>query len=187
MRSSGRSRCSPFGPIRPPISARLSPSVCAGSALVYETVLTAFLMFVIMAVATDTRAVGAGGGDRNRRDGRTRCLFGGPVTGRIDEPGSVLRPRARSGEWHDFWIYLIGPILGAALGALAYQLVRGEHPSQPGGSRRLMAHVLFVCLHNAGRSQMSQALFERAADGIATRRIRLARRRLSMSTPRSSR
>jgi arsenate reductase len=27
-----------------------------------------------------------------------------------------------------------------------------------------MAHVLFVCLHNAGRSQMSQALFERAAE-----------------------
>lgn len=28
-----------------------------------------------------------------------------------------------------------------------------------------MACVLFVCLHNAGRSQMSQALFERAAEG----------------------
>ena len=28
-----------------------------------------------------------------------------------------------------------------------------------------MANVLFVCLHNAGRSQMSQALFERAARG----------------------
>jgi arsenate reductase (thioredoxin) len=28
-----------------------------------------------------------------------------------------------------------------------------------------MAHVLFVCLHNAGRSQMSRALFERAAAG----------------------
>ena len=28
-----------------------------------------------------------------------------------------------------------------------------------------MAIILFVCLHNAGRSQMSQALFERAADG----------------------
>ena len=27
-----------------------------------------------------------------------------------------------------------------------------------------MAQVLFVCLHNAGRSQMSRALFERAAD-----------------------
>ncbi len=31
-----------------------------------------------------------------------------------------------------------------------------------------MAHVLFVCLHNAGRSQMSQALFERAANGTHT-------------------
>jgi arsenate reductase (thioredoxin) len=28
-----------------------------------------------------------------------------------------------------------------------------------------VATVLFVCLHNAGRSQMSQALFERAAGG----------------------
>jgi arsenate reductase len=28
-----------------------------------------------------------------------------------------------------------------------------------------MAHVLFVCLHNAGRSQMSEALFTRAARG----------------------
>jgi arsenate reductase len=28
-----------------------------------------------------------------------------------------------------------------------------------------MANVLFVCLHNAGRSQISQALFERAAGG----------------------
>ena len=29
-----------------------------------------------------------------------------------------------------------------------------------------MARVLFVCLHNAGRSQMSEALFERAAGGV---------------------
>ena len=28
-----------------------------------------------------------------------------------------------------------------------------------------MASVLFVCLHNAGRSQMSDALFKRAANG----------------------
>jgi arsenate reductase (thioredoxin) len=31
-----------------------------------------------------------------------------------------------------------------------------------------MARALFVCLHNAGRSQMSQALFERAAGGRHT-------------------
>ena len=31
-----------------------------------------------------------------------------------------------------------------------------------------IAHALFVCLHNAGRSQISQALFERAAQGRHT-------------------
>jgi arsenate reductase len=31
-----------------------------------------------------------------------------------------------------------------------------------------MAHVLFVCLHNAGRSQMSRALFDREAAGRHT-------------------
>lgn len=35
----------------------------------------------------------------------------------------------------------------------------------PRPQARLMANALFVCLQNAGRSQMSQALFERAADG----------------------
>jgi arsenate reductase len=32
-----------------------------------------------------------------------------------------------------------------------------------------MSHVLFVCLHNAGRSQMSQALFSRIAEGHEAR------------------
>ena len=31
-----------------------------------------------------------------------------------------------------------------------------------------MEHVLFVCIHNAGRSQMAQALFEQAAHGRHT-------------------
>lgn len=36
----------------------------------------------------------------------------------------------------------------------------------PVNSAPAMASVLFVCLHNAGRSQMSQALFEREARGL---------------------
>jgi glycerol uptake facilitator-like aquaporin len=46
-------------PDQPANLGATAPSVGDGSALVYELVLTAFLMFVIMAVATDTRAVGA--------------------------------------------------------------------------------------------------------------------------------
>jgi MIP family channel proteins len=104
------------------------PTISAGSALIYEGVLTAFLMFVIMAVATDTRAVGAGAAIAIGGTVGLDALFGGPVTGASMNPARSLGPALVSGQWHLFWIYLVGPIVGAALGALAYQLVRGSLP-----------------------------------------------------------
>jgi len=101
------------------------PSVGAGSALVYEAVLTAFLMFVIMAVATDTRAVGAAAAIAIGGTIGLDALFGGPVTGASMNPARSFGPALVSGEWTDFWVYVVGPVTGAALGALAYQLVRG--------------------------------------------------------------
>ena len=65
------------------------PSVGAGSALVYEIVLTAFLMFVIMAVATDTRAVGAAAAIAIGGTVGLDALFGGPGHRRLDEPGPL--------------------------------------------------------------------------------------------------
>jgi MIP family channel proteins len=101
------------------------PTVGAGSAFVYETLLTAFLMFVIMAVATDTRAVGAGAAIAIGGTVGLDALFGGSVTGASMNPARSLGPALVSGTWHEIWIYLAGPILGAAVGALAYQVVRG--------------------------------------------------------------
>ena len=110
------------------------PSVGVGSALVYETVLSAFLMFVIMAVATDTRAVGAAAAIAIGGTVGLDALFGGPVTGASMNPARSFGPALASGEWTDFWIYIAGPVFGATLGALAYQLVRGQVPDpQPGG------------------------------------------------------
>jgi glycerol uptake facilitator-like aquaporin len=40
-------------------------------------------------------------------------------------PARSFGPAMAAGEWTDIWIYLSAPFLGAALGALAYQLVRG--------------------------------------------------------------
>jgi glycerol uptake facilitator-like aquaporin len=102
------------------------PSVGAGSALVYEIVLTAFLMFVIMAVATDTRAVGAAAAIAIGGTVGLDAIFGGPVTGASMNPARSFGPALAAGEWQQFWIYIVGPLAGAALGALAYQLVRGE-------------------------------------------------------------
>src|SRR3954462_11291580 len=104
------------------------PSVGVGSALVYEVILSAFLMFVIMAVAPDPRAVGAAAAIAIGGTIGFDALFGGPVTGASMNPARSLGPALVSGTWTDFWIYLVGPVLGAATGALTYQLVRG-HPA----------------------------------------------------------
>jgi aquaporin NIP len=102
------------------------PTIGVGSALVYEALLTAFLMFVIMAVATDTRAVGAAAAIAIGGTIGLDALFGGPVTGASMNPARSLGPALVSGTWTDLWIYLVGPLAGASLGAVAYQLVRGD-------------------------------------------------------------
>ena len=102
------------------------PSVAAGTALLYEIVLTAFLMFVITAVATDTRAVGAAAAIAIGGTVALDALFGGPITGASMNPARSFGPALASGEWSDFWIYVAGPLAGACVGVFAYELVRGE-------------------------------------------------------------
>jgi aquaporin NIP len=105
------------------------PSVGVGSAFAYEIVMTAFLMFVIMAVATDTRAVGAAAAIAIGGTVALDAVFGGPVTGASMNPARSFGPALVAGEWHDFWIYVVGPVLGALVGAFGYQIVRaGETP-----------------------------------------------------------
>jgi len=111
-------------PDQPAALGATVPSVSVGGALAYEAVLTAILMFVIVAVATDTRAVGAGAAIAIGGTVALDALFGGPVTGASMNPARSLGPALASGTWTDFWIYLVGPVTGAALGALAYQAVR---------------------------------------------------------------
>ena len=119
-------------PEQPAALGATIPSVGAGSALVYEVVMTAVLMFVIIAVATDTRAVGAAAAIAIGGAVGLDALFGGPVTGASMNPACSFGPALAAGEWHDFWLYVIGPVAGAALGAFAYQLIRGGTEAAPG-------------------------------------------------------
>src|SRR4051794_34176141 len=102
--------------------------ISAGSAVVVETVLSALLMFVIMAVATDTRAVGAGAAIAIGGVVLLDILVGGGVSGASMNPARSFGPALASGQWDDFWIWIVGPVVGTALGALAYQFIRGEQP-----------------------------------------------------------
>ncbi len=126
-------------PDQPADLGATSPSGGAGSALADEAVRSAFLMFVIMAVATDTRAAGAAAAIAIGGTIGLDALVGGPVTGASMNPARSLGPALAAWEWRDFWVYLVGPIAGTALGGLAYQLVRGEAagagPDEPIGQR----------------------------------------------------
>jgi MIP family channel proteins len=103
------------------------PSIAVGRALVVETVLTALLMLVIMSVATDTRAGGAPAALAIAAAVGLAAIAFGPLTGASLNTTRSLGPALASGQWQDFWIYVAGPFIGAPLGALAYQFVRGEH------------------------------------------------------------
>jgi glycerol uptake facilitator-like aquaporin len=92
-------------------------------------------MFVIPAVATDTRAVGAAAAIAIGGTVGLDALFGGPITGASMNPARSFGPALASGAWQDLWIYIAGPLIGAAIGVFAYQFVRQPHlPTTAAGS-----------------------------------------------------
>jgi glycerol uptake facilitator-like aquaporin len=62
-------------------------------------------------------------------------MFGGPISGASMNPMRSLGPALVSGDLHALWLYIVAPVVGASLGALAYQFVRGEQ-AKPGEFRQ---------------------------------------------------
>ena len=102
------------------------PSGSQAQSFLFELVMTAFLMFVVLAVATDTRAVGEAAALAIGGTIGLDAMFGGPISGASMNPMRSLGPALVSGDLHALWIYLVAPVAGASLGGLAYQFVRGE-------------------------------------------------------------
>jgi MIP family channel proteins len=107
--------------------ARLGATLPAGSdwqSFVLEALLTFFLMFVIMAVATDTRAVGQAAALAIGATVGLCALFAGPISGASMNPARSLGPAIVSATWTAQWIYLTAPFLGAGAAALCYRWLR---------------------------------------------------------------
>jgi aquaporin NIP len=102
------------------------PSGSQGQSFLWEFVMTFFLMFVIVAVATDTRAVGEAAAIAIGGTVGLDAMFGGPISGASMNPARSIGPALVSGDVHALWLYILAPLAGAALGALAYEFIRGE-------------------------------------------------------------
>jgi aquaporin NIP len=110
-------------------TAHLGATLPAGAggawqAFGFEVLLTFFLMFVIMAVATDTRAVGQAAALAIGATVGLEALFAGPISGASMNPARSLAPAIVSGTWTAQWVYVTAPFIGAALAALIYRWLR---------------------------------------------------------------
>jgi aquaporin NIP len=107
------------------------PSGSQAQSFLWEFVLTFFLMFVIMAVATDTRAVGEAAAIAIGGTVGLDAMFGGPISGASMNPARSFGPALVSGELHALWLYIAAPLAGATLGALVYEFIRADPEPEP--------------------------------------------------------
>lgn len=103
--------------------------------LIAEALGTFLLMWAIMGLAVNPRGeVALAGLGIGAALGIAVMVFG-PATGAGLNPARWLGPAIASGEFDDFWIYIVGPMVGALAAALIYRTViledRGLTPQRP--------------------------------------------------------
>jgi glycerol uptake facilitator protein len=97
--------------------------------LVAEAIGTFLLVFTIMAVAVDKRAPAGWAGFLIGLAVVTAILVIGPLTGGSINPARSFGPYlindlfGGSTPWADFWVYIVGPLVGAAAASVSYELL----------------------------------------------------------------
>lgn len=106
-----------------------SPAIALPAAFAWEALLTALLVVVVTAVATDTRAVGQGAALAIGGTIALASLVAGPLTGASLNPARSIGPALVAGDIAALWLYVAAPVAGAVAGALLYRYLRGRPAS----------------------------------------------------------
>lgn len=110
-----------------PADDKLGATLPAGPAMqsfVLEIVLTFLLMLVILSVSTGAKEKGITAGIAVGAVIALEAMFAGPICGASMNPARSIAPAFVSGHLEHLWIYLAGPMLGAALAVPACWGVR---------------------------------------------------------------
>jgi MIP family channel proteins len=99
--------------------------------LIAEALGTFMLMWAIMGVAVNPRGEAAFGGLVIGIALGVAVMIFGPATGGGLNPARWLGPAIVSGEFDDFWIYILGPVIGAAAAAIGYRAIVLEQRGLP--------------------------------------------------------
>ena len=112
--------------------ADLGATTPAGSdaqSFVWEVVMTATLLVVILAVVGAPRPAIVGAAVAIGGTIALASLVGGPISGASLNPARSLGPALVSGELGSLWIYLTAPVLGGLIGAFTYDALEARsHP-----------------------------------------------------------
>jgi MIP family channel proteins len=96
-------------------------------AFLLEILITFVLVFVVVAVATDSRAPAAIAPIAVGFALAVGVFIAGPVTGGAVNPVRALGPMLVAGDLTSVWLYILGPIVGGVLGAFAYEKTMAQH------------------------------------------------------------
>jgi MIP family channel proteins len=109
-----------WGPVQlgtPDLASGISPA----NGMIFEAVMTFFLVFVVFATAVDE--LGAFNKVAGFAIGLTitmGALFGGPFTGAALNPARAFGPALASNHWNHHGVYWIGPLAGGVVAGWLY-------------------------------------------------------------------
>jgi len=105
-------------------------SITPASGLFIETILTFFLVSAIFNVVI-SKHNGHMAGLIIGLTLTALILMGGPLTGASLNPARTFGPAVATGNWSNFWVYGVGPILGGGIAALFYRHITQQITSMP--------------------------------------------------------
>jgi MIP family channel proteins len=98
----------------------LDPAISVTAGIAIEAVLTMLLVLTVFGTAVDARAPRLGGmaiGLAVAAD----ILMGGPLTGAAMNPARWFGPALASGHWDNWYVWWVGPLIGAIVAAVIYR------------------------------------------------------------------
>lgn len=98
----------------------LAEGMANGEGLLLEILMTAFFVIVIFNVALSNKGWGLNAPIAIGLAIAVIHLIGVPFTGASVNPARSFGPDLVTGEWDDFWIYVVGPFVGAAVAAFVW-------------------------------------------------------------------